>query len=93
MPPNLSAHYLYRSGATVVRQAIEPARASVSSGGHSSSYWCQHRGATPETITNKTGFCTPVGETLLGRHRDQLFCPLTQGCVVANERKQPGADR
>src|SRR6516225_9626074 len=43
MPPNLLAHYLYLGETTVVRQAIETARTSVSSGGHSSSYWCQQR--------------------------------------------------
>ena len=34
---------------------------------------------------------TPKGETLLGRHRNQLVCPLTQGCVISDERKQQGA--
>ena len=41
--PNLLADYLYLWETTVVRQAIETARASASSGGHSSSYWCQQR--------------------------------------------------
>ena len=41
MPPNLLAHYLYLGETTLVQQAIETARTSVSSGGHSSSYWCQ----------------------------------------------------
>ena len=36
---------------------------------------------------------TPHRETLLGRHRNQLVCPLIQGYVVSGERKQPGADR
>src|SRR5215469_12343156 len=35
----------------------------------------------------------PKRETLLGRHRNQLVCTLTQGRVVSDERKQPGADR
>jgi len=43
MPPKLLADYLYLWGTTVVRQAIETARAGVSSGGYSSSYWCQPR--------------------------------------------------
>ena len=42
-PPNLLADYLYLWETTVVRQAIETARVSVSSGGHSSSYWSQQR--------------------------------------------------
>ena len=44
--PNLLAHYLYLWETTVVQQAIETARASVSSGAHSSSYWThrRHRG-------------------------------------------------
>src|ERR1700745_2747391 len=41
--PNLLADYLYLWETTVARQAIETARTSVSSGGHSSSYWCQQR--------------------------------------------------
>jgi hypothetical protein len=40
---NLLAHYLYLWETTVVRQAIETAWISASSGGHSSSYWCQQR--------------------------------------------------
>ena len=40
MPPNLLADYLYLWETTAVRQAIETARTSVSSG-DSSSYWCQ----------------------------------------------------
>ena len=40
--PNLLADYLYLWETTAVRQAIETARTSVSSGGHSSS-WCQQR--------------------------------------------------
>jgi hypothetical protein len=43
MPPNLLAHYLYLGETTVVPQAIETVRTSVSSGGQSSSYWCQQR--------------------------------------------------
>src|SRR6516162_11207033 len=35
---------------------------------------------------------TPVMETLRDSHCDQLFCPLIQGCTVADERKQPAAD-
>ena len=34
---------------------------------------------------------TPEGETLLGRHRNQLVCPLIQGCVVSDEQKHRGA--
>ena len=34
---------------------------------------------------------TPEGETLLGCHRNKLVRPLIQGCVVSDERKQPGA--
>jgi len=41
--PNLLADYLYLWETTVVRQAVETARTSASSGGHSSSYWCQQR--------------------------------------------------
>jgi len=41
MPPNLLAHYFYLWEPTVVQQAIETAWTSVSSGGHSSRYWCQ----------------------------------------------------
>src|ERR1700747_2146596 len=41
--PNLLADYLYLWETTVVRQAIETATTSVSSGGHSSSYRCQQR--------------------------------------------------
>ena len=37
------ADYLYLWETTAVRQTIETARTSVSSGGHSSSYWCQQR--------------------------------------------------
>ena len=37
--------------------------------------------------------CTPVGETLLGRHRNQLVCPLIQGCIFSDKRKQPGSAR
>ena len=40
-PPNLLAHYLYLGKTTVVPEAIETARTSVSSGGHSSMYWYQ----------------------------------------------------
>src|SRR5262249_43322674 len=36
---------------------------------------------------------TIQGETLLGRHRNQLVCPLTKGYVLSIERNQPGADR
>jgi hypothetical protein len=39
--PNLLAHYFYLCETTVVRQAIETARTSALSGGHSSRYWCQ----------------------------------------------------
>src|SRR5262249_58640268 len=41
-PPNLLAHYPYLWEPTVVRQAIDTALISASSGGHSSRYWCQH---------------------------------------------------
>jgi len=37
------APYPYLWETTVVRQAIETAWTSVSSGGHSLSYWCQQR--------------------------------------------------
>src|SRR5215469_5942423 len=40
-PPNLLAHYPYLWEPTVVRQAIETAWISASSGGHSLRYWCQ----------------------------------------------------
>src|SRR5439155_14156843 len=36
---------------------------------------------------------TPVEETLVGRYRNQLFCPLIQRCVVSDERKQSAAYR
>src|SRR2546423_1391111 len=35
----------------------------------------------------------PVGKTLLGRDRNELSCPLIQGSKVADEQKQPNADR
>ena len=35
----------------------------------------------------------PHGKTLLGRHLNQLACPLIQGCVISNNRKQSDADR
>src|SRR6266851_2619011 len=35
---------------------------------------------------------TPVGETLLGRHRKQLVYPLAEDCVISVERKQPAAE-
>ena len=41
MPSNLLAHYFYLWEPTVVRQAIETAWISASSGRHSLSYWCQ----------------------------------------------------
>jgi hypothetical protein len=41
-PPNLLADYLYLRQTAVVKQAIDTARTSVPSGGHSSSYLCQH---------------------------------------------------
>ena len=34
----------------------------------------------------------PVRETLLGRDRNELACPLIQGSKVADEQKQPDAD-
>jgi hypothetical protein len=34
---------------------------------------------------------TPVGETLLGCHRNQLVYPLTEHCVVSDERNRQGA--
>jgi hypothetical protein len=40
-PPNLLAGYLYLRQTAVVKQAIDTARTSVPSGGHSSSYLCQ----------------------------------------------------
>src|SRR5215471_18193711 len=43
MPLNLLAPYRYVGETTLERQAIETARTSVSSVGHSSSYWCQQR--------------------------------------------------
>src|SRR5262252_6028334 len=39
-PPNLLADYLYLQQTAVVKQAIDTARTSVPSGGHSSSYLC-----------------------------------------------------
>ena len=35
----------------------------------------------------------PQAETLLRCHRNQLVCPLVQGCVISAKRKQPDADR
>jgi hypothetical protein len=35
---------------------------------------------------------TPDGEALLGRYRIELVRPLTQGCIVAHERKRQGAE-
>src|SRR5689334_3839393 len=35
---------------------------------------------------------TPMGETLLGRHRNQLDHPVVQRCVVSYQRQQPDAD-
>src|ERR1700730_1483108 len=36
---------------------------------------------------------TPERETLLGCHGNELVCPLTQGYVVSDERKQPTVRR
>ena len=36
---------------------------------------------------------TPVRKPMLGRHRNQLVYPLTERCVIADERKQPSAHR
>jgi hypothetical protein len=41
--PNLLADYLYLRETTVVRQTIDTVKIYVSSGGHSSIYWCQQR--------------------------------------------------
>jgi hypothetical protein len=64
MPPNLLAHYLDLWETTVVRQTIETARASVSSGGHSSSYWCQQRQLAvvgqPDSRNNDPSLIEPV---------------------------------
>jgi hypothetical protein len=35
---------------------------------------------------------TPDRETLLGRHRNQLVCPLIQRYVVSDNRKRQGAE-
>ena len=72
MPPNPLAHYLYLWETTVVQQAIETAWISASSGGRSSSYWCQQHqvfynaGTTshPMKFIGKikklsSGFCNP----------------------------------
>src|SRR6516165_10891221 len=42
--PNLLVQYPYMREPSVLRQAVETAWISVSSGGHSSSYWCQQGG-------------------------------------------------
>src|ERR1700756_4080703 len=82
MPPNLLAHYFYLWETTVVWQAIETAWISASSGGRSSSYWCQQRqvfynaGTTPATIVaalGDAGYYIAVREDV----GSQLFDKLT----------------
>ena len=34
----------------------------------------------------------PIGETLLGRYRNQMVCQLSEGCVVSDEPKRHGVD-
>jgi len=66
--PNLLADYLYLWETTVVRQAIETARASASSGRHSSSYWCQQRqlaarsASARGTISRSRGLSRAAGQ-------------------------------
>ena len=62
--PNLLADYLYLWETTVVRQAIETARASASSGGHSSSYWCQQRQLAARSAS-PGAFRVLIGRTFL----------------------------
>ena len=38
-----------------------------------------------------SSLCTELGETLLGRHSNQLVYPLAKDCVISVERKQHGA--
>jgi hypothetical protein len=38
-----------------------------------------------DPAANDSSLRAPEGETLLGRDRDQLVCPLIQGCVISDE--------
>src|SRR5215472_8654999 len=79
MPPNLLAHNLYLGETTVVRQAIETARTSVSSGGHSSSYWCQqrHHISCGGAMQRPLGRCEMprAGSTIPAFRRDEHIVP------------------
>src|SRR5215472_16721630 len=55
-PPNLLAHYPYLWEPTVVRQAIETAWISPSSGGHSLSYWLKLPPNNRTGSTDRDGF-------------------------------------
>ena len=87
MPPNLLAHYLYLGETTLVQQAIETARTSVSTGGHSSSYWCQQRhhissgGADQARAHGRLAPSWKVhSNTRLARSEGTLSCPRRREC-------------
>src|ERR1700757_1117302 len=101
-PPNLLADYLYLRQTAVVKQAIDTARTSVLSGGHSSSYLCQQdsvfaaqdrRLAPFKSKLRKWGFSQldSCGEKTLGG-RGAAFClasPLatnSRGALPADPR-------
>jgi hypothetical protein len=67
------ADYLYFWETTVVRQTIDTARIYVSSGGHSSIYWCQQRQIS---VTNHPPLWSTVGREE-GRTQE-LLLPVDQ---------------
>ena|SRR5215472_7787573 len=74
-PPNLLADYLYLRQTAVVKQAIDTARTSVPSGGHSSSYLCQQDSvfaAQDRRLARRTG----AGQRPPHQDRDGLGLPL-----------------
>src|SRR6516164_2985867 len=86
-PPNLLAHYLYLGKTTVVPEAIETARTSVSSGGHSSMYWYQQDSV----------FCSIRGRTKKGyfwvlARDDRPWCGRAPPAVVYSYAPGRGGD-
>ena len=70
MPPEFVGTLSLSVETTVVRQAFETARASVSSGGHSSSYWCQQRQLGPRACARISRRRGPIGSsTRLGMRK------------------------
>jgi hypothetical protein len=67
--PNLSAHYFHLSETTVVRQAIETVRISVSSGGH---YWCQQ-------LYRDEGSAAQNGREMIGLDTSAVSADLQSG--------------